>query len=349
MGIDFNGKVPEKRIIGQNDKPEVSIHRLEKINIDPAEIGKLLGKKGNAGDKIKEYFAPILESKEPPVINEPAGKKLLELKQEKQEPTEANLEAKAKLDELVSSTGIKYSDAEQTINDIRAKYTDDKYFSKKIVDPNQKKYDGVYYAIYEKPYEVKQFNPNKLPEPARTQYMEAVAAKEEIHNNNEALVKAAGPAASGIPDDAKGIFLSRVDGNDRLAEIMKKSGLVKEKEVTEKQQTAREQLNDKVSSDGMRYEDAKNTLDEIVEKYKDDPKCQSKFESNQPKNIAIYIAPREGFDPYMLPEPARTQYFEALDCVKEIQEKNSALVKQADLPFVQDPPTNYYTGGVTFS
>ena len=30
MGIDFNGKVPEKRIIGQNEKPEVSIHRLEK-------------------------------------------------------------------------------------------------------------------------------------------------------------------------------------------------------------------------------------------------------------------------------------------------------------------------------
>ena len=346
MGIDFNGKVPEKRIIGQNDKPEVGIHKLEKMNIDPAEIGKLLGKKGNAGVEIKEYFAPILESKELPVINKQAGKKLLD--RVKQEPTEANLEAKAKLDELVSSTGIKYSDAEQTINDIRAKYTDDMYFSKKIVDPNQKEPDGIHNMLYTKPYEVKQFNPNKLPEPARTQYMEAVAAKEEIHNNNEALVKAAGPAASDIPDDAKGIFLSRVDGNDKLAELMKKAGLVKEKEVTEKQQAAREQLNDKVSSTGMRYEDAKNTLDEIVEKYKDDPKCQSKFESNQPKNIAIYIAPREGFDPYMLPEPARTQYFEALDCVKEIQEKNSALVKQADLPFVQEPPTNYYTGGVTF-
>lgn len=344
MGIDFNGKMPEKRIIGQNYKPRVGTYngRME-YNIAPTEIGKLLGKQGIADGDLREKVEKLLEEiKLPPRLKELAGNV-------KQEPTEANLEAKAKLDELVSSTGIKYSDAEQTINDIRAKYTDDKYFSKKIVDPNQKKYDGVYYAIYEKPYEVKQFNPNKLPEPARTQYMEAVAAKEEIHNNNEALVKAAGPAASGIPDDAKGIFLSRVDGNDRLAEIMKKSGLVKEKEVTEKQQTAREQLNDKVSSDGMRYEDAKNTLDEIVEKYKDDPKCQSKFESNQPKNIAIYIAPREGFDPYMLPEPARTQYFEALDCVKEIQEKNSALVKQADLPFVQDPPTNYYTGGVTFS
>lgn len=342
MGIDFNGKVPEKRIIGQNEKPEVSIHRLEKINIDPAEIGKLLGKKGIADDDLREKVEKFLEeSKLPPRLKELAGNV-------KQEPTEANLEAKAKLDELVSSTGIKYSDAEQTINDIRAKYTDDKYFSKRIVDPNTKRHAGSDFAIYYKPYEVKQFNPNKLPEPARTQYMEAVAAKEEINNNNEALVKAAGPAASDIPDDAKGIFLSRVDGNDKLAELMKKAGLVKEKEVTEKQQAAREQLNDKVSSTGMRYEDAKNTLDEIVEKYKDDPKCQSKFESKQPKDIAIYVLPQEKFDPHKLPEPARTQYFEALDSVKEIQEKNSALVKQADLPFVQEPPTNYYTGGVTF-
>lgn len=342
MGIDFNGKVPEKRIIGQNEKPEVSIHRLEKINIDPAEIGKLLGKKGIADDDLREKVEKFLEeSKLPPGLKELAGNV-------KQEPTEANLEAKAKLDELVSSTGIKYSDAEQTINDIRAKYTDDKYFSKKIVDPNQKEYAGTHTMLYYKPYEVKQFNPNKLPEPARTQYMEAVAAKEEINNNNEALVKAAGPAASDIPDDAKGIFLSRVDGNDKLAELMKKAGLVKEKEVTEKQQAAREQLNDKVSSTGMRYEDAKNTLDEIVEKYKDDPKCQSKFESKQPKDIAIYVLPQEKFDPHKLPEPARTQYFEALDSVKEIQEKNSALVKQADLPFIQEPPTNYYTGGVTF-
>lgn len=30
MGIDFNGKVPEKRVIGQNDKPETGIHRLKK-------------------------------------------------------------------------------------------------------------------------------------------------------------------------------------------------------------------------------------------------------------------------------------------------------------------------------
>ena len=46
--------MPEKRIIGQNEKPEVSIHRLEKINIDPAEIGKLLGKKGIADDDLRE-------------------------------------------------------------------------------------------------------------------------------------------------------------------------------------------------------------------------------------------------------------------------------------------------------
>lgn len=196
--------MPEKRIIGQNEKPEVSIHRLEKINIDPAEIGKLLGKKGIADDDLREKVEKFLEeSKLPPGLKELAGNV-------KQEPTEANLEAKAKLDELVSSTGIKYSDAEQTINDIRAKYTDDKYFSKKIVDPNTKRHAGSDFAIYYKPYEVKQFNPIKLP------------------------------------------------------------------------------------------------------------------------------------------EPARTQYFEALDCVKEIQEKNSALVKLADLPFIQEPPTNYYTGGVTF-
>ncbi len=163
-----------------------------------------MGKKGIADDDLREKVEKFLEeSKLPPGLKELAGNV-------KQEPTEANLEAKAKLDELVSSTGIKYSDAEQTINDIRAKYTDDKYFSKKIVDPNTKRHAGSDFAIYYKPYEVKQFNPNKLP------------------------------------------------------------------------------------------------------------------------------------------EPARTQYFEALDCVKEIQEKNSALVKLADLPFIQEPPTNYYTGGVTF-
>lgn len=340
MGIDFNGNI-QKRIIGQNDKPEVGIHKLEKMNIDPAEIGKLLGKKGNADDDIIESFEKFLkQSKQPPVFNKQAGEELL--KELKQEPTKENLEAKAKLDELVSSTGIKYSDAEKTINDMRAKYTDDKYFSKKIVDPNQKEPDGIHNMIYTKPYEVKQFNPNKLPEPARTQYMEAVAAKEEIHNNNEGLVKAAGPEASDIPNDAQStLYAVR---NDKLAELMEKSGLIKKEELTETQKAAREQLNDKVSSTGVRYEDAKKTLDEIVEKYKNDPKYQSKFESVQSKDRAIYIPPREAFDPYKLPEPARTQYFDSLNCLQEIQKKNSALVKLADMQFVHDPPTNYAYG-----
>ncbi len=339
MGIEFNGKVPEIKL-GNSDEKKLVIPR----EADPAEIGKLLGQ------PKKILPAPAqgairINWEEVERIQEQLGLK----KKEPAKPTKENLEAKAKLNEMVSSTGVKYSDAEQTINDIRAKYNDDKYFTTVRVQQD----DNSPVLSYNLPVEVKKFVPSRLPEPARTEYLEAIAAKEEIENNNEALVKKAGPAVSKSPDDYTGVLAVEVDATDSVklpyqikplegTDSVKLPFQNKPVELTEKQKAAREQLNDKVSSTGVRYEDAKNILSEIEAKYKDDPNCQSMFNSHQPTNIALYIAPRSAFDPYKLPEPAKTEYFDALTCVQEIQEKNSALVKQAGLGFISSPSRDYY-------
>lgn len=116
---------------------------------------------------------------------------------------------------------------------------------------------------------------------------------------------------------------------------------VTKQEPTEKQKAARQKLDEKQSSTGVTYKDAKAVISNLTEKYKNDPSCKSKFESEQPKNTAQYIMPYEGFDPYKIPEPDRSAYFEALASVNEIEKNNSALLAQGGLSRTAQPSTNY--------
>lgn len=245
------------------------------------------------------------------------------------ELTEENIAARNNLDEKVSSTDISYKEANRIIDEIREKYNDDKYYV--LDDANVS--DG--FAMR---FQTKKFNPSKLPEPAQTQYRDAVAAKNEIENNNQALVKKAGPAVNHQTDNDFKNPLSSFDpflASNPIAKALNK--FAKNAVVTEAQKAARNKLDEKNSSSGIKYKDAKNTLAEITEKYKDNPDCRSKFESEQPKNIAIYILPHEDFDPYKLPEPDKTKYFEALDAAIEIEKQNSALVQKAGTGETQRP------------
>lgn len=114
---------------------------------------------------------------------------------------------------------------------------------------------------------------------------------------------------------------------------------------TEKQKAARQKLDEKVSSTGMNYKDAKAAISKLKEKYGKDEKYQSKFESEQPKDGRMsYILPYKAFDPHKLPEPAKSEYFEALATMQEIEGANSALLQQAGLQPSETPPTNYSTG-----
>lgn len=87
----------------------------------------------------------------------------------------------------------------------------------------------------------------------------------------------------------------------------------------------------------MSYKDAKAALKEIEEKYGNNPEYQSEFESEQPKDTLKYILPYKGFDPYKLPAEVREKYFEALENIMEIEQKNSALFAQTRLSKTEKP------------
>lgn len=277
------------------------------------EIGQLLGASNKAQHASLEEFAKF-------------GMKYGHL--ENLEPTQEELAAKAQLNEKTSSTGMSYADADARINDIREKYNSEEYMSE--VESKQPEGRMVYITPH------KEFDPSKLPEPARTEYGEAMASKNEIENNNAALAKKAG-----IPVSEK-TKSTQAPADNRFNALLEKFGLKpKEKELSEKQKAAIAKLDDKQSSTGVTYKDASDIITKLTEKYGNDKQCQSKFESKQPENISIYIAPYEAFDPYKIPEPDKSAYFEALESVMEIEDANSALLQQTGLNPTAMPSQNY--------
>lgn len=310
MGIEFNGDLNFNRLDLNNN---VKSQKATLANLNPAEIGNLLR---NTGTEPVEIDGDLTEM----LIKSGIIKK--------REATPEQKEALAKLNEKVSSTGISYGDANKKIDEIREKYKDDKYFTEVTVEREQPKNLDIYYP----PVKKKVFDESKLPEPARTEYREAMEAKKEIENNNTALAKKAGITPAG-KDKAP------VAGRD-ISDMLKKLGLKPGgAELTEKQKAAREKLDEKQASTGVKYKDAKATLSQLQEKYKDS--CRSKFESDQPKDIQIYIMPYEAFDPYKIPEPDKTAYFDALAAINEIEESNSALLAQGGLSRTGQPSRNY--------
>lgn len=316
MGIEFNGDINLNKLDLNNN---VKSQKTTFSNLNPAEIGGLLRNRGT----------------EPVEISGDLTERLIKSGYiKKSEPTPEQKEALSKLNEKVSSTGIAYGDANKKIDEIREKYKDDKYFTEVTEERKQPEFMDIYLP----PIKQKVFDESKLPEPARTEYKEAMEAKKEIENNNTALTKKAGITTPG-KDKAP------VAGED-MSDLLKKAGLKPAStELTEKQKAAREKLDEKQASTGVKYKDAKATLSELKEKYKDS--CRSKFESQQPKDIYIYIMPYEAFDPYKIPEPDKKAYFDALAAVNEIEESNSALLSQGGLSRTEQPSRNYANAAKT--
>lgn len=321
MGIEFNGDIKFNKadaVLNLKKKDDSAGSNL-------TQIGDLLGAKGNqnTAEIVKEInLTDILSAGGFP-------KKL--------ERTPEQKEALAELNKKVSSTGISYGEATAKIDEIREKYNDDKYFKEVTIRDNQPKNSDRYMIdIVRLPIKYKVFDESKLPEPARTEYREAMAAKEEIENNNTALAKKAGINPSG--HDKPPVAGREI--SEGLADVLKRAGGIKAEEPTEKQKAARAKLDEKQSSTGVKYKDAKAVIDQLTEKYKDS--CRSEFESQQPTNgILIYIMPYEAFDPYKIPEPDRTAYFDALAAVTEIEQQNSALLQQGGLSMTPQPNRNY--------
>ena len=317
MSIEFNGN-KEIRISNPDVDPKSkALIAQDTVKLNPSEIGDLLRSRG------AQTVNYIDEDK---IFNLAESMGLVK----RHEPTPEEREAMSQLNEKVSSTGISYGDANKKIDEIREKYNDDKYYTEVIEERQQPRGTLIYYP----PVKRRVFDESKLPEPARTEYREAMDAQEEILNNNAALARKAGlqPQGRKEPPVSTG-------GNVFLEEAIAKLTGNNKPELTEKQKAARAKLDEKQSSTGVSYKEAQALISELTEKYKDS--CVSKFESPQPKDLAIYMAPYEAFDPYKIPEPDRTAYFDALASIHEIEAENSALVKQGGLPMTPQPSQNY--------
>lgn len=312
MGIEFDGSINSNSLgFTKNEVTQKS------VNPELTRIGQIMTSSGSGNIEVTPELEEML-------VKAGFGKK--------HEPTPEEKEALDKLNEKVSSTGISYGDANKKIDEVREKYNDDKYYTEVTVQREQPKDIAIYYP----PVKQKVFDPSKLPEPAKTEYMEATEAKKEIENNNTALAKKAGinPAGKPKPDIESGNI------DDKFSPLLEKLGIKgKDKELTEKEKQARAKLDEKQSSTGIKYKDAKAKVEELKAKYQDS--CRSKFESKQPEEILIYIEPYEAFDPYLIPEPDRSAYFDALNSMQEIESANSALVSQGGLSMTPSPSRNY--------
>ena len=331
MGIEFNGDV------NFNKSAKVDYSKTDLGTVGSTEIGEVLRKKTDLGMLRMDNSnnsSTIAIWKKVIDLDDTAWDDLMKtagLTIKQPEPTPEQKEAMAKLNEKVSSTDISYGEATKKIQEIREKYNDDKYFTDSLIEFEQP--ENLY--VYRKPIKTKRFDPSKLPEPARTEYREAMEAKAEIENNNTALAKKAGITPAGKKE-------APVAGRDAgwLLENLGINTASKPEEPTEKQKAAREKLDDKQASTGMKYKDAKSTLAQLREKYKDT--CTSEFESEQPKDgRQIYIMPYTAFDPYKIPEPDKSAYFEALAAVNEVEESNSALLAQAGYSRTEQPSRKY--------
>lgn len=312
MGIEFDGSV-NSNSIGFTGKEGTQ----NSVNPELARIGQIMTSSGSNNIEVTPELEEML-------LKAGFGKK--------NAPTPEEKEALENLNEKVSSTGISYADANKKIDEIKEKYNDDKYYTEVTVQREQPKEIAIYYP----PTKQKVFDPSKLPEPAKTEYMEATEAKQEIENNNTALAKKAGINPTGKPKP----YVEEGNIDDKLTHIFEKLGIkVKDKELTEKQKQARAKLDEKQSSTGIKYKDAKAKVEELKAKYQDS--CKSRFEAKQPEEVLIYIHPYEAFDPYKIPEPDKSAYFDALNAMQEIEGANSALVAQGGLSMTPLPSRNY--------
>lgn len=242
--------------------------------------------------------------------------------------TSEQKEARTKLNQKQSSIGMTYAEAKAKVAKILQEYGHC-YDEVEASDESQSGENDYTFAIFMLPQKTKVFNPDKLPEPARTEYKEAMAAMTEIENANPELAEKGGIKVN--PIKVEPVRHSMLD-NLTPSEI---EGLgfkpAAKPEPTETQKSAREKLNEKVSSLGMSYKDAKTTIESITNMYKNNPEYQSEFQCEQPKYIKLHYTPIKAFDPYKLKGADKEVYFKALSAIQEIETTNYALLIQAGL------------------
>ena len=295
-------------------------------------IGKEVIRFPKAMEMIKNGFDGIVKPKTPEEIQQ----------------------AKAELSKKVSSTGMSYSDADKKIQEIRAKYNDDKYFTTvQVLVKGQKGPRPIMYVSmelgvadlgdlekfddgYDHYNDVTRFDPSKLPEPDRTDYMEAVASKQEIEHNNPKLASVASSALNHLED------ADYVEPKQPSMPFDIVNGNIVEKSVTPKQKAARDKLNNLTTSDGISYKSAVDNLKKFEEKYKDSKYKKFVPDPNQNQNLDL----NPGFarcyghfelDVNKIPEPDKSEYLKYLNAVLDIEDRNSALVAQAGLEPHKNP------------
>jgi len=277
---------------------------------------KPLLKKILENTKIQTVFDGYFDEQKP-ADTEPTIEEMAKQSKAEKDPTPEQKKAQHAMEKKKSSTGMTYKKAKETVDAIREGHPE---CNEEIVDDNT---NGI--MVYRTK---KVFNPDKLPEPEKTQYKEAMASMYEIEQNNEDLQQQTGLKPTKELKTSKANTTYKIEGGR----------LVKEEVLTDTQKKAREALDEKVSSDGISYKDAKAKIEEIKNKYGNDPEYQSKFEQEQPTGIMAYIPVKIAFDPYKLPYEVKKEYFNALKAMKEIEQTNYALLVQAGLERTPTPP-----------
>lgn len=245
-------------------------------------------------------------------------------------------EQKAALQELetkLSSTGINYKDAKKIMNEIEAKYSNCWVTTTEEAHrANNNEIQIFTYSTITK----KMFDVSKLPEPDKSNYINAKASVIEIQHNNSALATKAGVEL--LEDNS-----TQATDLSAILDITRARGLGQTREMSDAKKKARAELDSKVSSSGMSYKDAKAIIDKIVAENKDNPDYQSEFESEQDSKLLIYNEPTKGFDVYKLPYGLKEKYFEALDAIQEIENNNYALLTEAGLSKTEEPKKGVYS------
>ena len=238
-------------------------------------------------------------------------------------------EARAEMNQKQSSIGMTYADAKAKVAEILQKYPNC-YDEVEVSNEPKPDENGRIILIHTEPTKTKIFNPD-----ARTEYKEAMASMREIENANSALAQKGGIKVTPIKNETtKHSMLDNFDSTSFEGIGFKPAS---KPEPTETQKSARAKLNEKVSSTGMSYKDAKATIENITKQYKNNPDYQSEFAQEQHKSLNIYYPPVKAFDPYKLKGADREVYFKALSAIHEIETANYALLTQAGLEPTKDP------------
>ncbi len=112
--------------------------------------------------------------------------------------------------------------------------------------------------------------------------------------------------------DQTQVPVSLLGGNENLDELIKKL-----QELKAKQDAALEKLDQKKSSMGITYAEARKTMEEIEAKHK------------QNNNPILMMLAMQKFDPTKLEEPDKSRYFQAMAACIEIENANPDLAMEA--------------------